>query len=127
MVGGGGGPPSPKTQLTNLVTKLDKLTGQPLNFRFKPETSKKVSEQLKGLSELKELTDDDAKKRLEGLKVALVLDEEASNALEAVGFAWEPPAPVLGSPPPTPPNPFTDGTGKKRLSRVQEALSKGAN
>src|SRR5262249_37742864 len=89
MAGGAGGMfgrPNPKRDLTTLVRKLRLLTAkEPLTVRLDGEQKKKVLEQLRGLDKEKELSDDDATKRLKELKK--ILDPE-EKTLTAVGFQW---------------------------------------
>src|SRR5262245_20452207 len=52
--GGGRGAPSAKTQLAQLVVKLDQLTHKPLMIHFDEKETKAVREQLLGLSAMDE-------------------------------------------------------------------------
>src|ERR1051326_524714 len=70
--GGGGAPgggqrgPSSKMQLAQLVNKLNDLTEKSLHVELSADEKKKVHEQLQG-ADKDELTDEDAKKRLDTL------------------------------------------------------------
>ena len=121
--GGGGGAaargPNPKTQLVGLITKLDQLTHKPLTIELTADQKKKVHEQLQGLSESDELSDDEAKKRLEALKEIL---GNNADVLEVAGFRFSPPS---GRPQQPPPNPFKDEETSKHLKSLETQLAKG--
>jgi len=130
--GGGGGQrgPSPKTQLANLVTKLDLLTQKPLSVELTADQKKKVGEQLKGLTDADDLSDEDATKRLDALKDVL---KENIETLEAAGYRFPGQggpggAPGAGGPgggrPPA--NPFKDEQTGKHLKSLESQLAKGA-
>ena len=127
--GGGGGQrgPSPKTQLANLVTKLDLLTQKPLSVELTADQKKKVGEQLKGLTDADDLSDEDATKRLDALKDVL---KENIETLEAAGYRFpgQGGAPGAGGPgggrPPA--NPFKDEQTGKHLKSLESQLAKGA-
>jgi hypothetical protein len=124
--GGGGGQrgPTPKAQLAQLVGKLDTLTGQSLHIDLTLEQKKQAKELLAGLTEKDELTDDEAKAKLEAL---LKLFEGNKKTLEEAGYRW-PGAPggggmggMGGAPPP---NPFKEGEGANHLKSLQTPLGK---
>jgi hypothetical protein len=127
--GRGGGGPSPKVQLANLVDKLDVLTRKPLAVDLEGDKKKKVLEQLRGLGEKDELTDEEAGAKLEALLKVLEGDRAT---LEAVGYNW-PGAPPAGrgggrgrgGPPPVPPNPFKQENNREHLEALQKRLEKG--
>jgi hypothetical protein len=130
--GGGGGQrgPSPKTQLANLVTKLDLLTQKPLSVELTADQKKKVGEQLKGLTDADDLSDEDATKRLDALKEVL---KDNIETLEAAGYRFPGQgapggAPGAGGPdggrPPA--NPFKDEQTGKHLKSLESQLAKGA-
>ena len=144
MMGGmGGGGRSPKRQLTNLVSKLDLLTGKPLAIALSADQKKQVVDQLKGLEDKEELTEEDAQACLKSLLGAF---ETNKDVLEAVGFRWpteggpgggqKPPAtgrspgggpPGAGPPgggPPEPPNPFKDDANSKALKSLRDKAEK---
>src|SRR2546423_795411 len=83
--GGGGRGPTAKSQLASLVAKLDQLTRKPLTVSLNEEQRKKVREQLRGLDASEDLTEEDAKKRLEAILDIVQADRES---LEAVGYRW---------------------------------------
>jgi hypothetical protein len=83
--GGGGRPQTPKRQLANLVEKLDLVADKPLTVELTEEQRKQVLEQLKGLKDVDDLPEDEAKKRLDAL---LALLEKHKDTLQAVGFRW---------------------------------------
>jgi len=117
----GGFVPGPKTQLTQLVTKLDVLTAKPLAIQLTDDQKSKVREQLKGLSADEELSDDEAKKRLDALLA--VLQDQKGTLIEA-GYFW----PGEGGPPSgggQTPNPFKEGKDAEHLKALDERLGKG--
>ena len=87
--GGGGGQargPNSKAQLALLVTKLDLLTAKPLTVQLDTDQKKKVQEQLAGLDGKEELTEEEAKKKVEALQELL---KDQRDTLEEVGYRWE--------------------------------------
>ena len=126
-MGGGGkgkgkgfGPngPNDKDRLTTLVTKLQQLTDKPLTLKLNDEQRTAIREQLKDLADQEELSNDDAKKRLDAILDA-VKDNRAT--LEAAGFSWPGGAPQFPSPAA---NPFKEGEPRERLTVLQESLAK---
>jgi hypothetical protein len=116
--GGAGKGPSSKTQLANLVGKLEVLTKKPLSITLDDERKKGVREQLERLDKLDELSEDDAKRRLDALVEILKADREQ---FEAVGFRW--PGQKTGfQPPMEPPNPFRIQANSDRLKALEERL-----
>ena len=115
-----GGPnvPNAKTQLSNLVAKLDVLTNKPLTVVLDADEKKQVREQLKGV-EAMELTEDDARQRLDALLAAL---KEHKEALVLAGFAW--PGEGIGAmrEMAVPPNPFMLTANGKHLQSLRERL-----
>jgi hypothetical protein len=83
--GGGGGQANPKTTLSNLLVKLDLLTGKPLGLDLSDEQRQTVLGQLKDLSDKGDLKEDEAQTHLDTLLKAL---EGNKKNLEAVGFRW---------------------------------------
>jgi hypothetical protein len=125
--GGGGGPggaaagrgPSPKAQLTALVAKLDQLTQKPLTVELTPDQKKAAHDALKGLADADDLSDDDAKKRLDDL---LALLKDKKETLEAAGYRWPgdaPPPPRPGGPP----NPFKEDANAGHLKALDARLA----
>jgi hypothetical protein len=121
--GGGGRGPSPKTQLATLVDKLDVLTSKPLAIELTPDKKVKVAELLKGLGNKAELSDEDAKQKLDAL-LAEVQDQK--KTLEAAGFRW-PGEGGGGRAGAAPPNPFMDEANSQHLKALQERLAKEKN
>lgn len=143
-MGGGRGMQGPpvRSQLANLVSKLDALTNKekPLLIELSPEQKQKVQEQLKGLAELQEVSDDEAKKRLDALLEVL---KDNREKLEAVGYRWPGAAgpggggggfggfggggPGGGRPGGSPPaNPFKDDPNvSNALKSLESTLNKG--
>jgi hypothetical protein len=120
MLSGMGAPP-PKAQLALLIAKIDQLTNKPLELTLTDEQRAKLSEQLKGLSDEDELSDDDAKKRLDAI-LDLLKGQQAT--LEAAGFRL--PASGPGAQRPSNlPNPFAEGQDQEHLKQLEKRLEKG--
>lgn len=124
--GKGGFTPSPKAQLTQLVSKLDVLTKKPLAVTLTPDQKKQAKEVLAGVEAQDVLSDDEAKAKLDAL---LKLVEGQRETLEAAGYRW----PGAGGggrpggggpPPPPPPNPFKEDEPNARLKSLQDTLGK---
>jgi hypothetical protein len=123
--GRGGGGPSSKVQLVALVTKLEQLTSKPLSVNLNQEQQEKLREELNGLDNQDELSEDDAKKRLESILEIVKGDKET---LEAAGYRWPGPrggGAGGGQPPAEPPNPFKEENAGKHLKALRDQLSKG--
>jgi hypothetical protein len=141
--GGPGGPggnekkggqrgPNPKTQLAQLVTKLDTLTKQSLHVELTADQKKQAKEQLADLAGKDAITDEEAKAKLEAL---LKLLEPSKKTLEDAGYRWPGggggggfgggggPGGGGGN---APPNPFKAGAGEsaKHLESLQTTLGK---
>jgi hypothetical protein len=123
--GGAAKAPSAKTQLADLVQKLDQLTGPPLAVKLTPEERGKVRRQLGGLGEKEDLQEPEAKRRLDNLLDAL---QAHKATLEAVGYPWPVPEKkgVVG-PAPQPPNPFRGDKVGKHLHDLEERLRGKSN
>jgi hypothetical protein len=117
----GGFAPSSKNQLAALVTKLDQLTHKPLTISFSEEKRAKLGEQLVGLEKKEELSEVEAKERLDAI---LEIMKDDRPTLEAAGYRW--PAQGGGGfrPPPNDPNPFTSEENSKHLKSLQEQVAK---
>jgi hypothetical protein len=124
MRGTGGRGPSPKNQLASLVTKLDQLTGKPLGLNLTDEQRTKIREQIQGLGDAEDLSDEEAQKRLDAL---LKIVEGDKDTLEAAGYRW--PGEQGGGrgagPGDAPKNPFKEGASEKHLKDLQDHLSGG--
>ncbi|MFO0843968.1 MAG: hypothetical protein U0797_16480 [Gemmataceae bacterium] len=121
--GGKGGPPArppARAQLAQLVTKLDQLTEKPLTINLTAEQRAKLAEQLAGLGEEKELSNEEAEKRMKEI-LEVVKSDKAT--LEAAGFAWPGPAPAAGGPGAA--GGFGNPESAQRLKSLQERLVKG--
>ena len=120
--------PSPKGQLAQLVAKLDVLTDKPLSVQLTADQRKQIQEQLNGLADAKELSDEDAKAKLD--KILDVLKSQ-KETLEAAGYRWPaaggPSGPPPARPPEPPPNPFTTDANAGHLKSLSERLEKGGN
>ena len=126
--GGPGGGPNYKQQLATLVTKLDVLTEKPLTIQLSDDQRKVVKEELKGLEDADELSDDDAKAKFEKLHKLL---EDQTGTLEAAGYRWPGEGGGgrgggRGGPggPPPPQNPFKTEQNGKHLKDLTDRLSK---
>jgi hypothetical protein len=134
--GGGRGGPSSKVRLAQLVNKLDVLTEKPLTVQLNDEQRKEIQGQLTGLADAEELTDDDAKERLDRLQEVL---KGHKATFEAAGYVWPregggngPPPGAPGGPPAggggrggqQPPNPFKAEQNADHLKRLTERLDK---
>jgi len=130
MPGGGGGGkgkqgPNSKAQLEALVLKLDQLTTKPLQVTLNDEQKKKVREQLQGLGDMKELSEDDAKKRLDALTEIL---KDQRETMEAAGYRWPGAGGGFGGggqKKQEAANPFKEGKTGERLKALEAALGKG--
>lgn len=122
--GGGGRGPNTKAQLASLITKLDLLTHKSLAVTLDAEQKKKVRESVQKLDEGKELSDDEAKAKLDDLQK--ILNEDQRKTLEAAGYRW--PAQGggrgggRGGAPETPPNPFREGENSEHLKSLLAEL-----
>jgi hypothetical protein len=118
MAGGGAGPNS-KTQLADLIAKLDVLTAKPLEVKLNDEQKSKIQARLKDLDQKKDLSEGEAKSTLDAI-LEIVKDDK--DTLAAAGY---PP----GQPPASPPasaNPFQEGPNAEHLKALQARLgSKG--
>lgn len=118
--GFGARPANSKNQLVDLVSKIDQMTAKPLNLSLTEEQRKKVHEQIQGLETLIELTEDDAKKRLDVL-LEIVKDEK--EKMEAAGYRWpgSPPAQRASS---DSPNPFKSKENTDHVKSLVQQLTK---
>ncbi len=119
-----------KTQLVALVSKLDTLLDKPLTLELSTARRREAKEQLKGLAESDDLSDEDANARLAALQEIL---KDQKGTLEAVGYRWSGPsggADGGGGVPAgfqTPQyNPFREEQNAKHLKAVTGRLDKGA-
>jgi len=116
---GGGFAPSSKAQLAMLVAKLDVLTAKPLTLDLTDDQRAKVREELKGLVGEDDLSDDDAKERLDKL---LEILQPQRPTLEAAGFRWPGTGfPTQGN---TADNPFKEGADAQHLKDLEKRLEK---
>jgi hypothetical protein len=134
--GAGGGPggtgrgaPNSKVLLARLISKLEVLTQKPLIIQLDDDKQKKLAEQLKGLEGMDELSEEEAKNRLEAI---LALVKEDKETLKAAGYQWPGEAPAGGAGgglgggrPADVPNPFKEGDNNKHLKSLQDVLAKG--
>ncbi len=112
--GGGGGA---KFQLVSLVDKLDMMIGQPPRLNLTKEQKQQLAEQLKGLGEMEDLSDDEAKTRLD--QIFKILSDHKDVLKEAgIVLPGEARAPAAGNPP----NPFVRENNRTRLEDLQKHL-----
>jgi hypothetical protein len=109
--------PDSKAQLASLVQKLDLLTGKPLKFDLSTQQQIQLAEQLQGLEDIKELSEEEAKKRLD--KVLEILNDKA-DVLKAVGYRL--PGEKLQQPAAAP-NPFMEEPNRKALKELRQRLA----
>jgi hypothetical protein len=126
---GGFGGSNSKGQLVGLINKLEVLTQKPLVIQLDDDQQKKLAEQLKGLEGMEEVSEEEAKNRLEAI-LAIVKDNR--ETLEAAGYRWPGERPpggggggFGGARPEVPKNPFKEGDNNKHLKSLQELLAKG--
>jgi hypothetical protein len=117
---GGGRGPSAKTQLASLIAKLDQLSQKPLAVNLTDEQRKKVSEQLAGLGDKDELSEDDAKKRLDALEDIVTKDQK--EALDAYRLPGQQGGGRPGAAADAPKNPFKEEANGKHLKSLQEQV-----
>ncbi|HJZ95644.1 MAG TPA: hypothetical protein VKE70_04015 [Candidatus Solibacter sp.] len=117
----GMGPPNPKIELVNLIKKLDQLTTKPLSVTLSDDQRAKLGEQLKGLTEADQLSEADAKKRLDAI---LEIMKEHKETLEAAGFRWPDTAGGPPRPPEMPANPFSEGENQNHLKNLEKYVGK---
>lgn len=125
MMGGGGGSNS-KNQLVALVTKLDQLTGRPLELRLSDDQKATVRDELQGLDEVSILGEEQAKARFDALLKSL---ENQRDTLEAAGYRWPGGgrrAGAGGQATPDVPNPFREDGPGKHLQSLKDKLNKPA-
>jgi hypothetical protein len=115
----GGFGPTSKALLAMLVAKLDVLTAKPLKVELTDDQRAKVREQLKGLVGEEDLSDDDAKDRLDKL---LEILQPQKATLEEAGFRWPGSGfPMQGN---TADNPFKEGADADHLKNLEKRLEK---
>jgi hypothetical protein len=119
------GRPSPKSQLTILVVKLDQVTAKKLTINLSEEKRAKLRAQLEGLDKKEMLSDADANKRMEAI---LEIVKEYRPTLEAAGYRWPGGGGGGGGMQQqnNAPNPFTTEQNAKHLKSLQEQVAKGA-
>jgi hypothetical protein len=83
-MGKGGGQPDPKSQLANLIVKLDLLTQKPLKIDLSKDQAKKVAEEVRTLAK----GEPDPGEVREHLDNLLKILEDHKEALIAAGFRW---------------------------------------
>jgi len=106
----------PKQMLATLIVKLDQLSQKPLKIDLNQDQKKKLLEQLKGLNGEKELSSDDAQKRVTSL---LEIVKDHLETLKASGFG-PPDQPAQDSE-----NPLMEENTQKHLQSLEKSLAKG--
>ena len=91
-------------------------------IELSPEKKTKVGELLKGLDQKAELTDEEAKEKLDSL-----LDQvkDQKSTLEAAGYRWPGEGGGGGRGAAPPANPFKEEANSQHLKVLQERLAKG--
>jgi hypothetical protein len=120
---GGTRGPNSKTQLASLIAKLDLLTSHPLSVKLDAEQKQKVAETLQKLDEEKELSEDEARTKLEAL--GKILTEDQRKTLDAAGYRWPGQGQGgggRGGAPAAPPNPFSEGENHDHLTSLRAQL-----
>jgi hypothetical protein len=117
--GGGRGGPNSKRQLAALVDKLEVITRKSLTIELSDDDRKQIADQLKGLAEMQELSNEEAKKRLDTI---LEIVKKNRESLEAIGYRFPDAAAGFGPMSDTP-NPFRDDHAKA-LETLEERLGK---
>jgi hypothetical protein len=110
--------PDVRTQLVNLVTKLDRLTQEPLFIELDAGQRELIREQLSGLEGLNVLMEPDAAARRDAILEAL---KDHRATLEAAGFSWprsRPAAPGMGGF-----SPFRSGAPLEHLEDLRRRLA----
>jgi hypothetical protein len=98
------------------------LTRKPPTVKLNGEQKAKIQDQLKGLEDKEEISQEDAKKTLDAL---LEIVKENKETLEAAGYRW-PGGAGPGSPPPNDiPNPFKEKKDGDHLKSLREQLGQG--
>jgi hypothetical protein len=115
-----------KPQLVALVAKLDALTDKPLTIELSEGQRKEIREQLRGLADVDNLSEEDATARVAALREALTEDQR--DALQAAGFRWSAQGGGGGGLPPglAPPqaNPFRTEQNSKHLNALTSRVAK---
>jgi len=104
---------SAKDLLVSLVVKLDRLSAQSAKLNMSKEERQKVLRQLQDLGDVKTLSEDEAKKRVEALLDVL---KEHKDILVAADFAWPGSARL--------PNPFLEDENRAHLNALRARLEK---
>lgn len=123
MMGGMGQGPRPKQQLTNLVRKLELLTGD-LTLNLTDEQRQMLGKQLDEFAELKTLTDEEAEKKYNDLLA--LFDEGQKAKQDAIGLPFRRGGGGFGgggAPQPPDSNPFESETNANALKSLRERLS----
>jgi hypothetical protein len=103
------------------VAKLDALTAKPLEVKLSAEDRDKVRQQLAGLAGKEELTEEEAKEKLDAI-LAVVAKDRAT--LEDAGYRWPGGGGGGGGGQPPPPNPFAEPRNAGHLKALEERLGK---
>src|SRR5436190_16361301 len=119
--GPGGGAPNPRTQLLNLIDTLDRVLDRQVAVTLSADDRAAVAAQLKGLDDAKEVTNDEAKAKLDAI---LQVVEKDRPALEATGYRWPVAGPKDADPPRTgaTSNPFQIPQTAAKIRSLTERL-----
>jgi hypothetical protein len=123
--GGGGGQrggngPSAKTQLASLITKLDILTHERPAVKLEAEQKRKISDQIQKLEDKEDLTEEEAKEKLDAV-VGILNDDQRKTLSEAgAPLQGQRGANRGGGSPPA--NPFREGQAGEHLKSLRGEL-----
>jgi hypothetical protein len=121
--GGFGKGPGPKFQLVTLINKLDLLTGKPLTLNLDATQKEQIGKQLEGLELAEELSNEQAKERLDAVLAVL---KDQRETLEAAGYIWPGKGGGFKAPPALPGNPFREEGIGQQLQSLRAHLKKAA-
>jgi hypothetical protein len=123
--GRGGAGPSSKNQLTSVITTLDRVTsGNGLKVTMDAEQKRKVREQIQKLDATDDLSEEDAKGKLDA--VLGILTQEQRDTLDEAGANWGQRAGnrggMRGGSGDAPSNPFKGGEANKHLKSLRDHM-----
>lgn len=120
--GGGqrGGGPTSKNQLASLITKLDLLTHERLSVKLDAEQKRKIREQIQKLEEKDELSEEEAKTKLDA--VVEVLHDDQKKTLSEAGASLPGQRSGNRGGGDAPANPFKEGQSNEHLKSLRSQL-----
>jgi hypothetical protein len=111
------GGPRPKRDLTNVVRKIELLTGD-VGITFTTDQASAIIDALKAIEEAESMSDDDAQAKHD--EILALLDEDQQSQLEAVGLPRRRGGGGPGGPPAEDANPFHQESSAAALSTLRE-------